>query len=834
VRESPAPTIADRGFAVLLGFVVRRPLVVLALVAAVTAGFASQIPHLELDPDTEAFIPKGHPIRVYWSAAKERFDVGKDIFVGIVADGPDGVFTPDILAGIAALTEGLEALPTVMPGDVKSLSASDAILGSSTGLDIEPFFETAPRTREEAAAVREKVFENDVYLDRLVSRDGSIAAIIVQAHDAYDASSPYPHPVKVFHEVREYVEEHPIPGTHSVVGGNTSIEAAFGRQMTADLANLIPTALMVVVITLFLCFRRGPVWPVAARAALLFVLLFFWARWNDSGASPQHLGMAATILAMLTVRGVLLPALVVTLALVWTWGAQAMMGMPIYISGTLIPPIILAVGCADGIHILERYFDEARATTDKRTAIVTTMTALWRPVVFTSLTTAIGFGSLVFASMTVYQVFGFTAAFGILAAMLLSTTLLPACLALLPLPAVGERELGRDFAVDALGRLGAAVVRHRRATLASFGILTVVLLAGVARTRVDYSWAEMLEPGSPTLEADRLLRTRHGGSMPMNLVVTAAEPDGIKDPELLRAVDRVLAELSKHPAVGDTRSIAEYIKRMNEALNENRPEERRIPDDRELIAQYLLLYAISGDPSELDDMVDYDYQRAHAGVLLRSDWLSDMSDVIARTEQLLDQYVRPLGADAVVTGSAMIQHTVFDLIISSQVSSIALATVVVALFMLVLFRSFTVALLCMVPPAFAILANFGVMGLLGMPLGPTESMVGAIALGIGIDYSIHLVSRLREMQANGGTIEADIVGVMHTTGRAILFNASVVVAGFAVLALSKTPSNAAFGWQLAANMILCSIAALVLLPALLNTIAGERPARSATGESITP
>jgi predicted RND superfamily exporter protein len=818
----------------MLGFTVRRPFAVLALVAAVTAGLAAQIPHLELDPDTEAFIPKGHPIRVYWNAAKERFDVGKDIFVGIVADGPDGIFTPEILAGVAAMTEGLERLATVMPGDVKSLSATDAILGSEEGLDIEPFFETAPRTREEAAAVREKVFENDVYLDRLVSRDGSIAAIIVQAHDAYDASSPYPHPVEVFHEVRDYVEAHPIPGTHSVVGGNTSIEAAFGRQMTADLANLIPTALMVVVVTLFLCFRRGPLWPVAARAALLLVLLSFAAQWNGTAASPQHLAMAAAVLAMLTVRGVLLPALVVTLALVWTWGIQAMMRMPIYISGTLIPPIILAVGCADGIHILERYFDEARKTPDKNAAIVATMSALWRPVVFTSLTTAIGFGSLMFGSMTVYQVFGFTAAVGILAAMLLSTTLLPASLALLPLPPAGQHTQGRALAVNGLGLVGEAVVRHRRVTLTAFGMLTLVLLVGVTRTRVDYSWAEMLEPDSPTLAADRILRTRHGGSMPMNLVVTAAEPDGIKDPALLRAIDRVLAELGEHPAVGDTRSIAEYIKRMNEALNENRPEERRIPDDRQLIAQYLLLYAMSGDPTELDDMVDYDYQRAHAGVLLRSDWLSDMSDVIARAEQLLDEHVRPLGAEAVVTGSAMIQSTVFDLIISSQVSSIAMATIVVALFMLVLFRSVTVALLCMVPPAFAILANFGIMGLLNMPLGPTESMVGAIALGIGIDYSIHLVSRLREMQEEGGTVDSDIVTVMHTTGRAILFNAAVVVAGFTVLALSKTPSNAAFGWQLATNMVLCSIAALVLLPALLYTVAGERSPNAATQGSALP
>ncbi len=185
----------------LLAFVVRHPLVVLTLTAAATALFALQIPHLELDPDTEAFIPKGHPIRVYWNEAKERFDVGKDIFVGIVADGPDGVFTPEILAGVSELTEGMKGLSTVMADDVKSLSTSEAILGTEEGLEIEPFFEEPPATAEEVAAIRRQVFDNDVYLDRLVSRDASIAAVIVQAHDAYDDDSPYPPPVKVFQEV---------------------------------------------------------------------------------------------------------------------------------------------------------------------------------------------------------------------------------------------------------------------------------------------------------------------------------------------------------------------------------------------------------------------------------------------------------------------------------------------------------------------------------------------------------------------------------------------------------------------------------------------------------
>ncbi len=799
----------------MFGLVVRFRFAVIALVAILTAAFAWQLPNLRLDPDTEAYIPKGHPIRVFWKQAKEDFAVGKDIFVGIVADGPRGVFTPEILSGIAELTEGIKQLDAVVADDVRSLSNSDAIVGTESGLDIEPFYQEPPSTPEQAAEIREKVFRNDVYLDRLISRDGSIAAIIVQAHDAYDDKSPYAHPVETYRQVVEYVGHQQIPGTTMVVAGNTAVEAAFGRQMAADLKNLIPTALMVVVVTLFLCFRSTSWWRFIARTAGVFLVLSAWGWWHSAATPSPYLAMTAATLAMLTVRGVLLPCTVVVVSLVWTWGAQAMLDMPIYISGTLVPPILLAIGCADGIHIIERYLEEAASRRNRAEAIVASLGALWRPVVFTSVTTAIGFGALMLGRMTVYQVFGFTAAFGILVAMLMSLVLLPAMLAVMPLPPPVARGVHASMVPVLLGRLGARIQRRRKPTLAVGLTLTLLLLAGAAKLKVDYSWVESLTPGSRVLQADRLLRTRHGGTMPMNIVVDSQRTDGIKDPDLLRGIDAVLSDLSANPSVGDTRSIAEYIKRMNEAMHANRAGTLRIPDSRELIAQYLLLYSMSGDPGELDDMVDYDYRRAQMGVLLRTDLLSKMDEVILLTEASLDKHVRSLGADAVITGSAMIQNTVFDLILTSQVYSLTTAVLLVALFMVVLFRSILDALICMLPSLFAGIANFGGMALLGIPLGPAEAMVSAIALGIGIDYSIHLMSRMRELTEQKMGITEATVEAMRTTGRAILFNGFVVVAGFTVLALSSTPSNATFGLEVAINMGLTCIAALVLLPAAL-------------------
>ena len=796
--------------------IVRYRVFVLVAGFAATVLFATWLPQLRLDPDTEAYVPKHHPIRVFWQEARDRFGIGREILVAVEAEGPDGIFTAETLAAIDDLTEGIKALEGVIETDVRSIADSDAIIGTADGLDFEPFYDAPPSNAEESQAVRRKIFDNPVYLDRLVSRDASIAAIVVQTHHtAADVA-----PTEMYRRIAAYTEAHPIAGARILIAGNPAVEYWYGRQMAADLARLIPLALLAVVAILFVCFRSTALARIALRAAVLAALAVGVALARGSPIAWGTIGLAATGAAMLTTRAVLLPSVVVAATVVWTWGFQAMLGLPVYIAGTMVPPLLLAIGCASGIHILERYYEHARKGGVRDAVVVSTMVELWRPIVLTSVTTAAGFGSLTIGRMTVYQVFGLTTAFGILVSMLMSLTVLPAALAVMPLPRERSGSPRRERIPSLLAGLGAAIERRRVLVVAGGLAVAAFMTVSAGWLRVDYSWVESLEDDTPVLEADRVLRERHGGTMPLNVIVRAAEDDGIKDPALLRAVDTVLERLSEHPYVGDTRSIAEYIERMNEAMNENRPEELRIPDDRNLIAQYLLLFSMSSDPTELDDMVDYEYRAANLAVLLRSDRMQIMDDVIARAESLLDEHIRPLGATATITGSAMIQDTVLDLILTSQVYSLATAATLVFACMWLLFRSLTHALLCMLGPAFTALVNFGAMGLFGVPLGPDKAMVSAVALGIGIDYSIHLMSRFRDLTERGVGVDEAIVESMRTTGRAILFNGLVVVAGFAVLGASRSPSNAVFGWMIAANMAVACIAALTLMPAAL-TILGH-------------
>jgi predicted RND superfamily exporter protein len=810
--------------------VVRFRVLVLLAAAAITAAFATQLPKLVLEPDTEAYVPEDHPSRTYWREAKDRFGLGREILVAVQAEGGDGVFAPEILATITKLTAVIETVDGVSAVDVRSISNSEAMVGTADGLEVMPFFEDPPITREESQLVRKRVFENPVFLDRLISRDGTIAAIFVKTEgDADDAP-------EVYARLMTEIEKVPVGNARLLVAGNPAIEYVYGRQMAHDLQRLIPLALATVVFILYLCFPSPGPRVIVLRAVVLAAVIAA-AMWGWGGSvSAFGIALAAPVLAMLTAPGVLLPCIVVVMAVIWTWGAQAVLGLPIYIAGTLVPPLLLAIGSADGIHIVGRFFELAsRPGADKKQAIVATMNQLWRPIILTSTTTAAGFGSLALGQMTVYQVFGVTTAFGVLTAMVASMFVLPAMLSVLPLVAMSSARTAEQAAPGAepetrlskvLVGLAERLEGHRTGILVGSLLATLVLLWSASRLQVDYSWVESLAPGTPVLEADRVLREHHGGTMPFNVIVRAAEPDGIKDPELLRAMDAMLDDLSKDPIVGDTRSLSEYIKRMSQAMNEDRLDAFRIPDSRDLIAQYLLFYSMSGDPGEYDDLVDYDYQASNLSVLLRTDRLSALRRVLAEVERLLDQHIRSLGATATVTGSASILDVVFTMVLSSQIQSLATTAVMCLIFLALLFRSLRDALVCMVPLAITTVANFGIMSAFGIPLGPDKAMIGAIALGIGIDYSIHLMSRFRDTLDEGMGVFQGIVEAVRTTGRSILFNGIVVVAGFVVIGSSETPSNATFGLVIAGNIALACISAMVVLPAAL-AVLGHRELRRA-------
>jgi predicted RND superfamily exporter protein len=270
--------------------------------------------------------------------------------------------------------------------------------------------------------------------------------------------------------------------------------------------------------------------------------------------------------------------------------------------------------------------------------------------------------------------------------------------------------------------------------------------------------------------------------------------------------------MEAHPNVDITTSIAMVVREMNEVMNEGDPAFNKIPGTREAIAQYFLLYSMSGDPDDFDKLVDFPYQ--HAQVTARID---DTSTTISRNvvdyaQQYLNDH--PDSPFTIVGGFADLLSELVRQVVRGQILSLLLSMVLVALLVALLFRSLMAGLLAATPLALAMALLFGLMGYLGIELNIPTAMLSSIMIGVGVDYTIHFLWRYRQERRAGLNPAAAVTTTLVTSGRGIVFNALSVVIGFSVLMISAFFPIRFFGILVVVSISACLIGALVVLPAI--------------------
>ena len=404
-----------------------------------------------------------------------------------------------------------------------------------------------------------------------------------------------------------------------------------------------------------------------------------------------------------------------------------------------------------------------------------------------------------------------------------------------------------------LSSIGHAVARQPLVVWIPVVIVAGASLIGAQRIVVDSSSIRLLDPHSPVRLGDESLREKFQGTLPLYIAIEGQAPGLLKDPTLLEQLDRLQAVAEQDPIVGGSLSIAEYIKRMHRVMNEDRPEMEVVPTSQELIAQYLLLYAFSGDPDDFDEVVDYDYQHANVMVYLRSD---STQDVLRVVERIQDFAVREFGRRETpqasngnfqespfvrfgmwvvgmrptvigwetnqgfrigFAGNGYINNRFNELVVAGQVTSLVTSLGAVFLLTTLMFRSWIAGLLNILPISLVMLFSFGLLGLLNIPLEVGKAFAASIVIGVGIDYTIHFLNKYRvNVQAGQTDPEQITVATMATSGKAIFFNALVVIGGFLVLLSSNFRPNFYLGAMMALNMGACLIVSMTVLPAMLN------------------
>ncbi len=739
-------------------------------------GSAIFVPQLQKDTRSDAFLPDDEPALVYRDQIKEIFGLTDPMVIAVENQGMEGVFNPHTLELVEWLTREIGNLPNVDPDRVTSLATENNITGNEEGMLVEPFWENTPVTQAEADRVRLAVMDFPLYLGSLVAEDGSATLITAEVLDQ-TASHP------LYQALLQLADRAPkADGEQIHVAGEGAVSGYLGSYIDTDAQRLNPLAALIITTILLLAFR--------------------------------------------TLRGALLPYLVVMATVVSALGTMAAAGVNFFVITNGLLPVLIGIAVADSIHIFSRYYEEKAGDTDadRREIVVRAMVHMWRPVTMTTLTTQAGFLGLYLASvMPPMKYFGLFAIIGVGAAWLFSITVVPAWLSLLkPKPSSAYRPtpVQQRTEVDAFGRLmtrlGTAILNRPGLLLTAAVAVGVTGIHGATRLELNEERIRVFQNDEPIVRADSTINRLFDGVHYLDILIETDENEAIFRPQNLQRIEALQRYLETLPHVGGTTSVVDYLKQMNRSLNGGAKESYRLPDKRELIAQYFLLYSVSGDPTDFQEEVDYEYRLANIRVSLDSGKYSNEKVVIEAAQNYIDQHFNTPGISASLSGRVDVDYHWIQRLGETNWGSVTVALLLVWLMATLAFRSLVAGVITVIPVSLTVLLVYAVMAFSGIWLSISTSMFAAIAIGLGVDFAVHTVERLQVLlRDEARPLDESIELLFASTGRALLFNFLALALGFGVLAISKVVVLQEFGIIVALAVCLSFLGSLTLIPAMV-------------------
>lgn len=774
MKQTPVPKAKITRFFI---FITDWPKTVIAFGFLTMVVFGSFIPTLQKDTSVDAFIPPNHSALIYRDKVKKIFGLSDPMAIAVINDGVQGVFTPHSLQVVEQLTEAITQLPGIDPDRVMSLSTENNVVGTFDGMLVESFFKDPIQNQEAANSIRQAVFDFPLYLGSLVAKDGTGTLIVAELLEEANGS-------EVYSELLALVETVETKNETIHVAGEGAVTGYLGTYIDNDAMRLNPLAGLIITIVLFFAYR--------------------------------------------TIRGTLLPNLIVAGTVATALGSMAALGVSFFVITNALPVVLIGIAVADSIHILGEYYQQLKENpqANAKELVIRAMEHMWRPITLTTLTTIAGFVGLALAGeMPPMKYFGVFAGIGVGAAWFLTLTMLPACLVLLP-PKPSSAFIKSSIPTHAdLGKLlmenCASIVYHHANKILVLAIFIVIFgVWGVSQLRTDDENIGNFNDEELIYQADRAINQRFDGTNYLDIVIETPEIEDLFHLKHLQRIEALQNFLETLPGVQGTTSIVDYIKQMNRALNEGDVEQYRLPEEGgDLIAQYFLLYTSSGDPTDFQEEIDYDYRLANVRASLNTGLFTDEAVVIQAMENYIAQHFNSPEISASLSGRVNLHYHWLKRLKESHFQSVALALILVIAMAALSFRSVVAGLLASVPVAMAVLLIYAVMGAFDIWLGVGTSMFAALAIGLGVDFSIHTLDQfIHLIREKNYTLENAMNALFPSTGRALLFNFFAIFLGFGVLVTSDVIPLIRFGALVGVGIAVSFLSSMTILPALIKLL----------------
>lgn len=741
---------------------------------------------LQFTNDYRAFFSKENPQLKAFESLQSTYTKNDNVL--LVIEPMDGkIFSRATLASIEKLTK--RAWQTPFSIRVDSITNFQYTHAQDDDLIVKDMVGDAAQLSDaDLSKVQNIVLHEPLLVRRLVSPTGHVAGVNVTVQ---------------------------LPGIHEDVEGPEVVKfvRALANEVHAENPNL----------------------RVHLTGVIMLNSAFFEASMHDMQTLTPLMFLVVLVSIGLLLRvysGPLITVAIIVASILTAMGLTGWLGIRLTAPTVSAPTIILTLAVADCVHLLASFLYNLRHGMDKKKAMVESLRINFQPVFLTSFTTAIGFLSMNFSDAPPFRDLGNIVAMGVTAAWALSVTLLPALTVLLPFNVRVEKTRGHRT----MEGFSEFVIRYRRALLWGSAALVGGLGYGLTRNELNDQFVNYFSPEIEFRRATDFTAANLTGIYSLDYSLSAGAAEAVSDPAYLNKVEEFTTWLRQQPEVVHVNSITDIMKRLNRNLHGDDPAWYRIPDNRELAAQYLLLYEMSLPYGlDLNNQINVDKSATRLGITLKNLSSKEMLAIEQRAHNWLIANA-PLAMQVDGSSPTVMFAHIGQRNIRSMLLSTTVALVLISISLIVAFRSIKIGLVSMIPNLVPAIMGFGLWGLIDGRVGLGLSIVSSMTLGIVVDDTIHFLSKyLRARREKGLSPEDATRYAFGSVGTAMWVTSAVLVAGFLVFLLSDFVMNSTIGLLTAITIALALAADFLMLPPLILKFEETRDAHAATTvEPATP
>ncbi|MFP6714546.1 MAG: MMPL family transporter [Alphaproteobacteria bacterium] len=745
-------------------WIVRNRWVVLVLSIIAFAIAASGVRFLTMNPDARVFFSEDNPHLVALEQLENTYVKAENLLF-ILAPQDGEVFTRRTLEAVEWLTE--KCWQTPYSTRVDSISNFQHTRADGDDLVVRDLIQNAAQfSDEDVSMVRAIALDRPALAGRLLSHKGHVTAVQVLVIKPEKSLNEVPEIMVFARDLREQFQAK-YPNIDVYLNGSVAINMAFAEIPLQELKKLLPLMFLLILVIIGISTRTT--WGTIATFLVIFMSVFI------------ALGVAG-------------------------WAGAVLVP-----SSEIAPIIILTLSVAHSVHILSSMRLSMQGGLGKHDALVEALRINMAPVFITSITTTIGFMCMNFSDAPPFRLLGNIVATGVMVAFVLSITLLPSLVSILPARVAQRNGIGSRV----MDRLAGFVVMHREKLFWGTGAAIVVLAFGILRIDLDDNFLKYFDHSVPIRITSDFTESNLNGLQMLQYSVPARDEGGIADPDYLTKLEAFGRWFKSQPKVTHVAAITEVFKRLNESMNGDDPDFYRLPEERDLAAQYLLLYEMSLPYGlDLNNQINVRKSASQLMVSVKEISSKEIRQLDARAQVWLSENMP--GAHAPGTGLSVVFSYISGRNINSMLAGSITALVVISMILIFALRSLKMGLISLIPNLFPAAMAFGLWGYVQGNVGLAIAIVLAMTLGIVVDDTVHFLSKyLRARREHGMDAVEATRYAFRTVGVALWITSITLVTGFGALSISSFKVNSDMGLLSGITIAFALLADFLFLPPLL-------------------